>query len=589
MAFGSHVYNLLFDYNQKNLLEGDNRDQLSLSSSSSSPSASAVSKEIHMSFVSAATPFKPSGKNDHSFSDLEAVRIQATCISKAHSAGDRKIMTVDPNITSYASLYLLLKKAFSLEQDFDIVYQLPRNAKSDRPDVFLSLTSDWDLDAAFHTATRPFLQLKVQPFEKDVIDGWDIVQPIHTPQVKDIKSRQAHIPLAVTLKYDITKTIGKVFDVFATEKPSLFTNTEWMAFFDATGRMSSMKDLKNSIFLKNLEPDVRADAWPHLLGVFPVDLTFEERTRFLFMKTQVYKHLKENWMAKNPREIKGLTHMIQKDVLRTDRTHPFFNVKEDHPNLVSLFNILITFAFNNPDISYCQGMSDLVAPLLVVLNDEILAYLCFCKVMERLKNNFLLKGTALMEKFTQLSELLKKADKPLHDHIQTLDGGHFYFCYRMLLLELKREFPFEDAIHVMESIWSSTPHHTEDEDCEMSFYEELLQNHLNHGNTSIDESIKFSGLPPPKDLNDGSPFPLFLCLAIFILNREHLLQLDEYTMLAMHFDKLSRKLDATHVKEKAKSLFFKYLKDSIEENRASSLLKECLENTHGTSSTAAQC
>ena len=65
------------------------------------------------------------------------------------------------------SFKLVPNKTFFSCRDFDIVYQLPRNVNSDRPDVFLSLTSDWDLDAAFHTASRPFLQLKVQPFEKD--------------------------------------------------------------------------------------------------------------------------------------------------------------------------------------------------------------------------------------------------------------------------------------------------------------------------------------------------------------------------------------------------------------------------------------
>lgn len=419
------------------------------------------------------------------------------------------------------------------------------------------------------------------------------MERINTPSVKDIKSNHTNVPLSVSLKSDLTKKIGRVFDVFTTSNHSPVTTKEWLSYFDGTGRILSMTGVKLSIFSNNLDQTVRQEAWPHLLGIFPVDLTSEERNRFLFMKTQVYKHLKENWKAKNQKEIEPLTHMIQKDVLRTDRTHPYFNVKEDHPNVVSLFNILTTFAFNHPEISYCQGMSDLASPLLVVLEDEVLAYLCFCKVMERLRNNFLLKGKALMEKFSQLQLLLLLADKPLHDHVQTIDGGNLYFCYRMLLLELKREFPFEDAINVMETIWSSSPpqnthDNNENDDKDHDYYQQLVS-----FNTQIpqDDSIDFSRVPAPRDLNDGSPFPLFLCLAIFILNKDQILELEDYTMLAMLFDKLSRKLDAAKVVEKGKSLYFKYLNDYLFKSKqvSSSFLDECLENTYGTSSTAAQC
>lgn len=35
-----------------------------------------------------------------------------------------------------------------------------------------------------------------------------------------------------------------------------------------------------------------------------------------------------------------------------------------------------------------QGMCDLVAPLLVIFDDESLTYSCFCKLMERMIENF---------------------------------------------------------------------------------------------------------------------------------------------------------------------------------------------------------
>lgn len=39
-------------------------------------------------------------------------------------------------------------------------------------------------------------------------------------------------------------------------------------------------------------------------------------------------------------------------------------------------------------MGYMQGMCDLVAPLLVIFDDESLSYSCFCRLMERMIENF---------------------------------------------------------------------------------------------------------------------------------------------------------------------------------------------------------
>ena len=53
---------------------------------------------------------------------------------------------------------------FCICRDFEIYYQLPQSTETGkRPDVFLSLTSDFDLDAAFMSSSLPYLSLKVEP------------------------------------------------------------------------------------------------------------------------------------------------------------------------------------------------------------------------------------------------------------------------------------------------------------------------------------------------------------------------------------------------------------------------------------------
>lgn len=55
-----------------------------------------------------------------------------------------------------------------------------------------------------------------------------------------------------------------------------------------------------------------------------------------------------------------------------------------------LSGIIITFRYvwEHLEVGYMQGMCDLVAPLLVIFDDESLSYSCFCRLMERMIENF---------------------------------------------------------------------------------------------------------------------------------------------------------------------------------------------------------
>ena len=66
----------------------------------------------------------------------------------------------------------------------------------------------------------------------------------------------------------------------------------------------------------------------------------------------------------------------EKDVNRTDRSMPFYG-GEDNPNVVLLHNVLMTYVMYNFDLGYVQGMSDLLAPILYVVQHESTAFWCF--------------------------------------------------------------------------------------------------------------------------------------------------------------------------------------------------------------------
>ncbi|GCC44587.1 hypothetical protein chiPu_0028391, partial [Chiloscyllium punctatum] len=179
---------------------------------------------------------------------------------------------------------------------------------------------------------------------------------------------------------------------------------------------------------------------------------------YMKRKTREYEQLKSEWALRAcPEDLEFVSGMVLKDVLRTDRAHPYFAGSEDSAHLLALRDLLVTYAVTHPRISYCQGMSDIASPILAVMDHEGQAYVCFCGIMKRLEANFQPDGLAMALKFRHLRLLLRRADPEFHSYLASRGADDLLFCYRWLLLELKREFSFDDALRLLEVSWSSLP------------------------------------------------------------------------------------------------------------------------------------
>ncbi|XP_053210334.1 small G protein signaling modulator 2-like isoform X3 [Panonychus citri] len=145
-------------------------------------------------------------------------------------------------------------------------------------------------------------------------------------------------------------------------------------------------------------------------------------------------------------------HRIDKDVQRCDRNYWYFMNKE---NLEKLRNVMCTYVWEHLDQGYVQGMCDLVAPLLVIFDDEVKSYSCFCELMKRMVANFP-HGGAMDTHFANMRSLIQILDNEIFDLMhQNGDYTHFYFCYRWFLLDFKRELLYEDIFRVWEVIWAA--------------------------------------------------------------------------------------------------------------------------------------
>uniref|UniRef100_A0A8C7EZC3 Small G protein signaling modulator 1 n=1 Tax=Oncorhynchus kisutch TaxID=8019 RepID=A0A8C7EZC3_ONCKI len=145
-------------------------------------------------------------------------------------------------------------------------------------------------------------------------------------------------------------------------------------------------------------------------------------------------------------------HRIDKDVRRCDRSYWYFTPA----NLEKLRNIMCSYVWQHLEIGYVQGMCDLLAPLLVILDDEVIAFSCFSELMKRMNHNFP-HGGAMDSHFANMRSLIQILDAELFEVMQMNgDYTHFYFCYRWFLLDFKREMVYDDVFSVWETIWAAT-------------------------------------------------------------------------------------------------------------------------------------
>ncbi|XP_030387327.1 TBC1 domain family member 25 [Scaptodrosophila lebanonensis] len=452
----------------------------------------------------------------------EAVRVKVKKCEPTLPPEWRKF-SVDPQITTLEVLYSLLAKAFDIKTDFSIKYKAYDPAGNE---IYLAVLSDWDLDAAFlrihnisiQTASEPclILQIDVKPFtlvrdcesespsstsRANSIAGTttvpnapiggpsgsaarDLMSPLQSLGVsqKYVQHMQTKLPGLIMNQMEKTFSIvQKAFNLSEETMANLpprppMSDNEFRLFLDALGQIQRNDELRKVIFLGGIEPSLRRVVWKHLLNVYPSGMNGHQRMEFMRRKSEHYYKLRDTWKAAIKRgsvvgELAYVTSMVKKDVLRTDRLHPFYAGNDDNQSIASLFNILTTYALNHPTVSYCQGMSDIASPLLVTMNDEAQAYICFCAIMARVGGNFMLDGIAMTQKFTHLTEALSFYDPEFWDYLKSQQADDLLFCYRWLLLELKREFPFEDSLRMLEVQWSSLRYDDRSGDKELPLFE----------------------------------------------------------------------------------------------------------------------
>ncbi|KHG11117.1 TBC1 domain family member 15 [Gossypium arboreum] len=244
--------------------------------------------------------------------------------------------------------------------------------------------------------------------------------------------------------------------------------------------------------IKGIHPAIRGEVWEFLLGCYHPMSTFDERKQIRQHRREQYVRLKNECskmfpvvgsgkyitapviteddananrteMAKEltsngPLDMKVVQwmhtlHQIGLYVKRTDRTLLFYDKPE---NLSKLQDILSVYAWIDIDVGYCQGMSDLCSPMIILLENEADAFWCFERLMRRLRGNFQCTETfvGVQTQLSNLATVTQVIDPKLHQHLETLGGGNYLFAFRMLIVLFRREFSFCDSLYLWEMMWA---------------------------------------------------------------------------------------------------------------------------------------
>ncbi|XP_027329722.1 TBC1 domain family member 15 [Abrus precatorius] len=237
---------------------------------------------------------------------------------------------------------------------------------------------------------------------------------------------------------------------------------EWITFLDSEGRVMDSEALRKRVFYGGLDHKLRNEVWGLLLGYYSYESTYAEREFLKSVKKSEYETIKNQWQSISSAQAKRFTKfrerkgLIEKDVVRTDRSLDFYE-GDDNPNVKILRDILLTYSFYNFDLGYCQGMSDLLSPILFVMDDESEAFWCFVALMERLGPNFNRDQNGMHSQLFALSKLVELLDSPLHNYFKQHDCLNYFFCFRWILIQFKREFEYEKTMRLWEVLWTHYP------------------------------------------------------------------------------------------------------------------------------------
>ncbi|XP_050347297.1 TBC1 domain family member 15 isoform X2 [Nymphalis io] len=332
-------------------------------------------------------------------------------------------------------------------------------------DIFTENTTDvvWNLVSNFKQ--RPY-ETTLEAFSKLTDIGMngkrDVSEEVADLLTKSMSALEDTTTVTRTDEYEVINVKPTLPPRPCIPRGTPLSTEKWEGLQDPEGRVTEIDGVRQLIFRGGVAHSIRNSVWKYLLDYHPWRMTHAEIKVLQKRKTEEYFSMKLQWRSMTDgqesrfSEYRDRKSLVEKDVNRTDRTHPFF-AGDNNPNLIVLQDILMTYVMYNFDLGYVQGMSDILAPLLLLLGNEVDTFWCFVGFMEKIASNFDMDQAGMKQQLVNLQQLLTFASPELARHLASKDSGNMYFCFRWLLVWFKREFSYRDIMRLWEVLWTGLP------------------------------------------------------------------------------------------------------------------------------------
>jgi len=229
--------------------------------------------------------------------------------------------------------------------------------------------------------------------------------------------------------------------------------------YDTELKFKSKLFLFERIFLGGLESDsLRRRLWPILLGIMET----EDEDNWVPLR-ELYNLYMQQWKSITPDQesrfsaFKEKKSMAERDVVRCDRRHPFYQKEE---NIETLRDILMCYIMHDMDTGYVQGISDLASPILYIYKDDPMkAFWCLTGVLNLTKKNFEMEQTTVKNLLIKLFKLVNLTDPCFAEFLADNESDNCYFSFRWLICLFKREFvkadsSYDQLLILWDTLWS---------------------------------------------------------------------------------------------------------------------------------------
>ena len=255
-------------------------------------------------------------------------------------------------------------------------------------------------------------------------------------------------------------------------------------------------------------PILRAYIWKIILGYLPLDISEWDST--LAKKREEYKIYKKFIKEKLKKELekkeytsKDILEQIIKDVYRTNTQFSFFfqptdkNKNFNKEEILNIYNkrknwdfsnieevykydnfenethtdvlkrILFTYSSILQDVSYHQGMNEILAPIYYTFsydklyleeNEEDIeadSFWSFYFLLNGIKNNFEENQEGLFYKSEILSECVKIVDEDIYNKLLEKNIKCEFFCLRWFVVLFGQDFDMGDVIRIWDFVFSN--------------------------------------------------------------------------------------------------------------------------------------